>query len=346
MNILGIETSADETSVAVVRDGREVLSCSVASSMKIHVSTGGIVPENAARKQIEYIIPTLEDALTTAFPDEDIKNKKKLFSNIDAIAVTIGHGLIGSLLVGVETAKTLATIFDKPIIPVDHVKAHVYGAFLGETAPQFPAIALIVSGGHTGIVLMKDHHTFEWVGGTRDDAAGECFDKCARLLGLPYPGGPSIAKAAQAFMEKNKDFKFNLFPRPMIHDKTSDMSFSGLKTAVKQMVEKNKKEALYSIEQLAAEVQAAIVDTLITKTEIATLEKKPKSLIVCGGVSANIELRNAFQALQSIKLPFLDLHVPPFKYTTDNAAMVASYAFFNNNPQEPKEVYPNPELHF
>jgi len=194
MNILGIETSCDETAAAVIKDGTKILSNVVASSADMHAETGGIIPENAARQQIKSIIPVITSVL----------EKAKIGSEeIDVIAVTSGPGLIGSLLVGIETAKTLSLLWDKPIIPANHLSAHIYANWISnKKVPEFPALALVVSGGHTDIVLMKDHGKLEWIGGTRDDAAGEAFDKTARLLGLPYPGGPAISAEAEKYMTK------------------------------------------------------------------------------------------------------------------------------------------------
>ncbi len=349
MNILAIETSCDETSVAIVTDGTEVLTCITASSMDIHTATGGIIPENAARKQIEYILPTLEKALSVIQEKGDANTKvwmKECMEHIDAIAVTVGPGLIGSLLVGVETAKTLATFYQKPLIPVNHVKAHIYATFLTEPHPQFPLIALVVSGGHTDFIFMKDHNTYNWIGGTRDDAAGEAFDKSARLLGLGYPGGPAISKSADLYLQENPHAKLNLFPRPMIHDDTFDVSFSGLKTAVHRIVEKNKTDNMYSQEQLAAELQEAIIDSLINKTVKVVDRYNPKSVVICGGVSGNARLKMSLKALQLFEANNISVHVPLLKYTTDNAAMIGSFAFFNRANSQIETVAPNPELHF
>ncbi len=346
MNILAIETSCDETSVAVVKNGTDVLSCVIATSMKLHAESGGIIPENAARKQIEYIIPTIEKALQIAFPHENILARDETFEQIDAIAVTVGPGLIGSLLVGVETAKTLASVFNKRLIPVNHVQAHIYATFLSKTPPQFPFLSLVVSGGHTDFVYVEKHGSYKRIGGTRDDAAGEAFDKCARIIGLGYPGGPSIAKAAEQYISKNPNSKLTLFPRPMIFDKSLDLSFSGLKTAVLRLVKTNEKDNVYSKEQLAAEVQAAIADSLIKKTLRAVESLNIKSVVLCGGVSANIYLRHQMEALLLFNKVSLSLHVPELVYCTDNAAMVGSCAFFNQNNDFVLSLEPNPELHF
>src|SRR5579859_6448290 len=224
MKILGIETSCDETAAAVIEQlpdkSLKILSNVIATSREMHAKTGGVIPENAAREQIKSIIPVIQNALS---------------GDRDAIAITVGPGLIGSLLVGVETAKTLAYLWNKPIIPVNHMVGHVYANFLKDT-PQFPLLALVVSGGHTDLVYMKSHGDIKYVGGTRDDAAGEAFDKTARLLNLPYPGGPNLSKEAQKYLDENPDAKLNFFPRPMLNENNFDWSFSGLKTAVSREV--------------------------------------------------------------------------------------------------------------
>jgi len=326
MKILGIETSCDETAAAVVADGTKILSNIVASSAEMHTKTGGVIPEEAARQQVRSILPVIGEAL----------GGKK---DIDAIAVTVGPGLIGSLLVGVETAKTLSLLWKKPLIPVNHLVAHIYANWPGESPPPFPALALVVSGGHTDLVLMKGHGALTWIGGTRDDAAGEAFDKSARLLGLPYPGGPSIA--AEASKLSGVNFKLNLFPRPMIAEHNFDWSFSGLKTAVMREVAANKK---VSRERLAAEVQEAIVDVLVEKTLAAVGKLKPKSLLLAGGVSANTRLREKFESEIAARKLDVDLRFPPPQLCTDNAAYIAAAAFFNPSPAPLESVGVAPEL--
>ncbi len=335
MNILGIETSCDETAAAVVESGTKILSNIIASSAEMHAETGGIIPENAARQQVKSIVPIITSALEKA----KIKNNK-----IDAIAVTSGPGLIGSLLVGIETAKTLSLLWEKPIISVNHLSAHLYANWLSnKKIPEFPALALVVSGGHTDIVLMKDHGKLKWIGGTRDDAAGEAFDKTARLLGLPYPGGPAISIEAEKYITKNPNIKLSLFPRPMINEKNYDWSFSGLKTAVLNKV-KDKKLNKEEKQKTAAEVQEAIVDVLIKKTLRAAREYKPKSLLLAGGVAANTRLKEKFKAVISEHAPSIDFFVPPPKLCTDNAAYIASFAYFNHSPTPWQEISANPQL--
>lgn len=348
MIILGIETSCDETAAAVVENGTKILSNVVASSSELHIKTGGIVPEEAARKQVEYIIPVIQEALIKAFPSQSTSHQL-LATKIDAIAINYGPGLIGSLLVGVETAKTLSFIFDKPLIPVNHIIAHTYGNFIKSSPnkiykkylPEFPAIDLTVSGGHTELLLMRNHNNFKFLGGTRDDAAGEAFDKIARILGLPYPGGPSISKKADKYFEKVENPKLILFPRPMIDSKNYDFSFSGLKTAVKNYLKKNPKQ---DIEEIASEVQEAIADSLIEKTVKACGEFNPKSLLLSGGVAANKRLRSKLQERNKIENPSIVFHVPDTKLCTDNAVFISSRAFFNQKHIPWKKLEANPQL--
>jgi N6-L-threonylcarbamoyladenine synthase len=327
MIILGVETSCDETAAAIVKDGKTVLSSTVASSQELHTKTGGIIPERAAREQINSIIPVIQEALT-----------ETNITDIDAIAVTYGPGLIGSLLVGVEAAKTLSLVWNKPIIPVNHLVAHIYANWAGaENPPQFPAFSLVVSGGHTDLVYLKSHGEIEYIGGTRDDAAGEAFDKTARLIGLPYPGGPSISAEANNY----KNERLELFPRPMINDDNFDMSFSGLKTAVSTYIKNNSD---YNKPQIAAEIQEAIVDTLVSKSKKAIEKYSPKSFLLAGGVSANLRLREKFKDLFSREKYQTKLFIPTAKYSTDNAVMIASAAFYNNNPIPWQDVSANPSL--
>jgi len=316
MKILGIETSCDETAAAVVKNGTKILSNLVASSIELHQKTGGIIPEVAAREQLKFIIPVIEKAL----------GKRK----IDALAITVGPGLIGSLLVGVETAKTLAYLWQKTIIPVNHLQAHLYANWLEGKKPTFPALGLVVSGGHTDLVLLKDHGKIRWLGGTRDDAAGECFDKTARVLGLPYPGGPAIAQLAG----KGDPHAYDL-PRPMIDQANFDFSFSGLKTAVIHLVrkEKNIKQA-----DLAASIQAAIIEVLVEKTVKAAQKYQAKSVLLAGGVAANQELRRQVEA------KLTNLFVPSPQLCTDNATYIAANAFFDFKPLTWKKIRANPSL--
>lgn len=345
MIILGIETSCDETAAAVVENGAKILSNVVATSAEMHAKTGGIIPEQAARQQIKSILPVIDDAL---------KKSGKRKAEIDTIAVTVGPGLIGSLLVGMETAKALSFLWGKPLVPVNHLAAHIYANWLKDSLkpPKFPALALVVSGGHTDLVLMSDHGKFQWIGGTRDDAAGEAFDKTARLLGLPYPGGPAISNEAEKYLNQSpitNHQSLSLFPRPMIDEKNYDWSFSGLKTSVLRKTEilKNKKTKKLSSENisiLAAETQEAIADVLVEKTLRAVNKYRPKSLLLAGGVAANQRLRDKFR-LSIGHLSFsIDFRVPPPSLCTDNAAYIAAFANFNYQPVLWKRVSVNPQL--
>jgi len=338
MRILGIETSCDETAAAVVEDGTKILSNVVASSVELHQKTGGIIPEVAAREQVRCIIAVIEEALSRVKERESGRAK-----GIEAIAVTVGPGLIGSLLVGVETAKTLAYVWKKPIVPVNHLQAHLYANWLDGQRPQFPAIGLVVSGGHTELVLMKGHGQFQWLGGTRDDAAGECFDKAARVLGLGYPGGPAIAAEAEKLKTKNLKLKRKL-PRPMIETEDFDFSFSGLKTAVINRVkEQESKRIEVNITALAHEIQEAITDVLVEKTIRAAEMYQVKSVLLAGGVAANSRLREKFY-LSLSRSPALSLFVPPAQLCTDNAAYVASFSYFNYQPVPWEKIQSDPSL--
>lgn len=330
MKILGIESSCDETAAAVVEDGTKVIASAVASSLELHAKTGGIIPEEAARQQIKSILPVLEETLEAC-----------TIENIDAIAVTVGPGLIGSLVVGVETAKTLSLLWNKPIIPINHLVGHIYANWLDlqKEIPMFPALALVVSGGHTDLVVMNSHSDITWIGGTRDDAAGEAFDKTARLLGLSYPGGPSISREAEEYIKSaGENLEMKLFPRPMINDNTFDFSFSGLKTAAQNVIQTPHEQ---SIQCLAAEIQESIVDVLVTKTMKAVEKYKPKSLLLAGGVTANKRLREKFQQEAGKDI---SLYIPEFKYCTDNAAYIAAAAYFHQTPIAWQNLSTNPEL--
>jgi N6-L-threonylcarbamoyladenine synthase len=345
MILLGIETSCDETSAAIIEGGNNgviLKSNVIASSLLTHGKTGGIIPENAAREQIKYIIPVIDEALNQA----GIK-----LSEIDAIALTYGPGLIGSLLVGVETAKTISMVFNKPVIPVNHMIGHIYANFInGNPKPEirnpklnpnieFPAIALVVSGGHTDLLLMQDHGEYELLGGTRDDAAGEAFDKIGRMLGFSYPAGPSIEKAA---LDGNPK-RFH-FPRPMIGSSDFDFSFSGLKSAVLRQTQSIKRLDKQTINDLSYASQDAIVDVIVKKTMKAAEKYSVKSLLLSGGVAANQSLRDLFRVQSSkFKVKFF---APAKNLCTDNAAMVATAGFFNFNPLPWDNITADPELYF
>jgi len=320
MRILGIETSCDETAVALVegKNGRvREIESLVASQIDIHAAYGGVVPEVAAREHVHAIIPLIETLL----------GNFRTRPNIDAIAVTAGPGLFSSLMVGVETAKALAYAWNIPLVRVNHIEGHLYSSVINEAKPlKFPAIALIVSGGHTEIISVKKHGQYKLVGRTRDDAAGEAFDKTAQTLGLGYPGGPAISKAALS----GDSGAFDL-PRPMLKEDNFDFSFAGLKTAVLYSW-RNQKPATKNqqlVSDMAASVQAAIVEVLVQKTFRAARELKAKTLVVGGGVIANDALRAALLSRGKEELPKLDIRMPQKKYTTDNAVMIAAAGYFH-----------------
>lgn len=327
MRLLGIETSCDETAAAIVVDGTTLLSNTVSSSLPLHAKTGGIIPEKAAREQLKAMIPVL---------DQTFKDASLSPTSIDAIAVTAGPGLFGSLILGVESAKALAFALNKPIVPINHLVGHIYANWLENPAPPtFPNLTLIVSGGHSEIVLMRGHGDFEWLGGTRDDAAGEAFDKTARVLGLTYPGGPAIQKAASGV--KNLD---NTLPRPLHDSSDFDFSFSGLKTAVVNLVG-DKKLTEKEVHQYAAEIQEAIVDSLLIKTLKAVEKHGVKELLLAGGVAANARLTEKAREKFSGKV-----HAPSPKLCVDNGAMIASAAFFNYKPVPWQEIAADSGLFF
>jgi N6-L-threonylcarbamoyladenine synthase len=324
LTILGIETSCDETSASLLNIKNhkfKIVSNVVFSQVKIHAQYGGIVPEVAARKHAENIVFVLETVI----------NPKKI--SFDAIAVTNGPGLITSLLVGVEAAKTLAFLTNKPLIPVNHLVAHIYSSFINnwplEIKNFLPAVCLVVSGGHTELILMKDFEKFEKIGQTLDDAAGECFDKVAKILGLGYPGGPIISEYAKKWKSQtNSKILINL-PRPMINSPDFNFSFSGLKTAV---LYKTRQLGDFKTSQLIPlichEVEKAIVEVLVEKTIKAVKKFKAKSIILGGGVTANDFLRKSFKTkIKNLKLK-INLFIPPKKLSTDNAVMVALAGYF------------------
>lgn len=345
MRILGIETSCDETAAAVVESASrrrlKLLSNVIASSVDLHVAYGGVVPEIAARSHIESILPVIDKALADA---------KTNWGQIDAIAVTNGPGLAGSLLIGVLTARTLAIAKNKPLHAVNHVEAHIYAAFLTEKAkssqlkaislndkqPEFPILALIVSGGHTQLVLFRNHFNYKLLGQTADDAAGEAFDKVAKILGLPYPGGPSVSKIAAK--GNSKAFKF---PKAQMSN-SYDFSFSGLKTAVLRATqsaagqdytfESHKLAKLLSARQkadIAASFQHTAVTTLLDSLAIAIWEHKPKSVVIAGGVAANQHLRSLAKKIRPAPV------YPDIKLCTDNAAMIAVHGYYQASQKRP-----------
>ena len=332
MRILGIETSCDETACAVVEDGTRVLSNTIASQIDLHKKTGGVVPEVAAREHILKIIPVIEESLNEA---------KLTWEDIDAIAAVPGPGLISALLTGSLTASTLALIKEKPLIPVHHILSHIYGNWCDRKEEfEFPILILTVSGGHNDLILMKNHGEFELVGETLDDAAGEAFDKVAKLLGLGYPGGPAIQKAA----EEGDDNKFYL-PKAKLKNGGYDFSFSGLKTAVLYEIQQeygqnfdpNELDKQF-VSGMAASFQKTVAETLTEKLVQAYDKYRPKEIHLAGGVSANLYLRK--HAEEMLKPYGIPLKYPKnIKYCTDNAAMVASCAhfMFQKNPEQYKQ---------
>ena len=351
MIVLGIETSCDETSVGVVRDGYELLACVTASSMDIHAKYGGVVPELAAREHVSSIIPTIDEALEQAFCNNLDKNtprnSKDAWSNIDAIAVTHGAGLGGSLLVGVMTARTLAIVKQKPLYAINHVEGHIYANFLTKTSlkgyqlpsrqPRFPMLGLIVSGGHSQLVLWHDHFDYTLLGQTHDDAIGEAFDKVAKILGLPYPGGPSIAKKSL----RGDPFVFR-FPKAKMSGKY-DFSYSGLKTAVLRATQSAIGEShefpSYKIadrlsekqkSDIAASFQHIAIETIVDKTIQAVEEFQPNGVVIGGGVASSTELRHQLGA----RLPLAAEYTDP-KLCTDNGAMIATLGYFHIMKNQP-----------
>lgn len=314
LRVLGIESSCDETAAAIVEDGRVIQSSVIASQVDLHAQFGGVYPELASREHVKAIYATVNEALHQAHMQ---------LSDLDGVAVTRGPGLAGSLVVGVNMAKALAMSAQLPIVGVNHLEGHIYSAWLYNSTsrptpePKFPLIALLVSGGHTELVLMRGHLQYETLGGTVDDAAGEAFDKVARLLDLGYPGGPSIQKAA---MEGNP--KAFLFPKARLSEPWN-FSFSGLKTAVLRTVEELKAAGKeIPVSDVAASFQAAVVAALYEKTMQAAQEFKAKEIIVAGGVSANKALREAFRSQNKFRG-----HIPHISLCTDNAAMVAAAGY-------------------
>ncbi|MFC1948993.1 tRNA (adenosine(37)-N6)-threonylcarbamoyltransferase complex transferase subunit TsaD [Chloroflexota bacterium] len=308
MKILGIETSCDETAAAVVEDGIKILSNQIASQVEIHARYGGIVPEIASRQHILSIIPIIEQAMTEAEVD---------WSQLNGIAVTNGPGLAGSLLIGVNTAKAIALTRNIHITGVNHLEGHIYANWLTEPGPGptpiFPLVSLIVSGGHSDLVLMKGHGDYVLLGRTRDDAAGEAFDKAARILGLGYPGGPAIQRAAESGAASIE------LPRAWLKG-TNDFSFSGLKTALLRLEEGGQ---IPNTADGAASFQEAVVDVLVTKTIATAREHRVKQVLLAGGVAANGLLRR--RLVKDSPIPVL---IPDLKLCTDNAAMIAACGYF------------------
>ena len=338
MKVLAIESTCDETAASVVESpsagsglsGVKVLSSVVASSAKIHEKYGGVVPEVASREQVKSIIPVITEALGET-------NTKE----VDAIAVSFGPGLMGSLLIGVETAKVLAWVFDKPLLKVNHVSAHLMANWLTEEdnrTPEMPAIGLVASGGHTDFVYIKSLKDWEWIGGTRDDAAGEAFDKVARAFGLAYPGGPEIDKEANRVSDEDygKLRKEERLPRPLINDGSLEMSFSGLKAAVTRLDLNETNKGIY-----IRDFAEAVTEVLVKKTKLAMEKYEVKSVLLAGGVAANTKIREAMKKV--VEEEGLKFFVPELKYCGDNAAMIGASAVLN--PQKASyEDSPDPGM--
>ena len=332
MLVLGIESSCDETAAAVVRDGQELLSNVVQTQIDIHKAFGGVVPEVAARSHIEVVLAVVDEALQKA----DVT-----WDDIDAIGVTYAPGLIGSLLIGSLTARTLAIIKNKPLYNIHHVEAHVYANLLLNPQPQFPMLALIVSGGHSQLVLFRNHGDYDLLGQTQDDAVGEAFDKVAKIIGLPYPGGPSVSAPAES--GNSRAFQF---PKARMQG-AYDFSFSGLKTAVLRRVQElcgkthdfpsTQLAALLNDSQrndLAASFQRVAIETLVDKTVKAFNDFSPASVVIAGGVAANQELRRQLRE----RLP-ITIDYAPVNLCTDNAAMIATLTYYRAQIQEPADPY-------
>ena len=332
MRVLGIESSCDETSVAIVDDGRHLVCNVIVSQIDIHKAFGGVVPEVAARSHLEVILQVIDEAFTRAECGWDA---------IDAIAVTYAPGLVGSLLIGLMTARTLAIVTGKPLYGVNHVEGHVYANFLLDTPPAFPVLALIVSGLHSQLVLFHDHGNYELLGQTQDDAVGEAFDKVARMLGLPYPGGPAISAAA-----KSGDSHAFSLPKAKMKG-PYDFSFSGLKTAVLRALQAhigvghdfssfNLPERLDEVtkQNMAASFQRTAIETLVDKTEKAFHEYSPASVVIAGGVAANQELRRQL----SERLP-IAIDYPDISLCGDNGAMIAALGYYESLRREPDSPY-------
>jgi N6-L-threonylcarbamoyladenine synthase len=306
--VLGIETSCDETSAAILADGRRVLSNVVASQDDVHAPYGGVVPELASRRHLEVIVPVVEKALAEA---------GVTLGDLDGIAVTYGPGLVGSLLVGCSMAKALAWVHGLPLVGVNHLEGHVYAAFLTEDPPEYPFLALVVSGGHTALYHASAPLTYRLVGQTRDDAAGEAFDKVAKLLGLGFPGGPIIQRTAE-----RGDPRAIEFPLAQMSDGASDFSFSGVKTSVSLYARRQQPLSEAQIADVAASFQAAVVKMLVRKTVRAALRIGVKRVVLTGGVAANGPLRAALRA--EAEQHGIRLHIPPPRLCTDNAAMISA----------------------
>lgn len=356
MKILSIETSCDETSASVVektKSGIKILSNITTSSANIHATTGGIIPEKAAREQLAYIIPVIIETLFSSQKKELSKNYQENYSEalrilettIDAIAVTNGPGLIGSLLVGVETAKTLSFALKKPVVPIHHLLAHIGANFIGEKNIEFPLIGLVISGGHTDLLYFKSVTNFKWLGGTRDDAAGEALDKIGRLLNIDYPAGREIERRAKKVSRDGssvKGSKFS-FTSPLIGSSDFDFSFSGLKAEAARAVKKSNLSD-ETIDQICFATQKAMINVVVKKTIMAASKYGVKTILLGGGVSSNQTLKNQLDnQAQEIGVKVFS---PDMEYCTDNAAMIGAQALLNYKPVEWHNIQTQPELYF
>ena len=313
IKILAVETSCDETAAAVSENGLNILSSVVASQVDWHQKYGGVVPEIASRKHMEFINPVIDEAL---------KEAEVILEEIDAVAATYGPGLVGSLLVGLSYAKAMALALNKPFIGVNHIAGHIYANFISKKDIETPVICLTVSGGHTDLLYFKEYGEYEILGRTQDDAAGEAFDKIARYLGLGYPGGPLIEKKAKDGQEDAIDF-----PRPFLNKDNYDFSFSGLKTAVINYIHNQKQKGNeLNINDIAASFQKAVIDILTAKTLKAALNKKVNSVILSGGVAANERFRAVLK--ERLAKEGIPLYYPDLKLCTDNAAMISTVAYY------------------
>lgn len=321
LKLLAIESSCDETSAAVIEDGKKVLSNVVASQIDIHKEYGGVVPEIASRMHVELIMPVVDKAINDSGTDRE---------NLDAVAVTHGPGLIGALMVGLSTAKALAFGLNIPLVGVNHLEAHMSAVHL-ENQVKFPFVGLVVSGGHTSLYLVKSYTEFEMLGKTRDDAAGEAFDKAAKIMDLPYPGGVEIDKLAKEGNREAIDF-----PRPFMKSSTLDFSFSGIKTSVLYYLKKHPNPNDKELRDICASYQEAIVETLVNKTLLAAREHNVESVVIAGGVACNSRLRELSK--EELEKEEVAVYIPSPKYCTDNAAMIGSLGGFMFQNQTTSEL--------
>lgn len=338
MKILAIETSCDETAASIIEINDEngsikPLSNIVSSQIELHAAWGGVVPNLAAREHLKNILPVIEECL---------KKSHSTPQDLDLLAVTQGPGLIPALLVGTTTAKTLSYLWKKPLIGIHHIEGHIYSNFINKSPDEvaFPILCLVVSGGHTQLVLMRKHLHYEIIGQTQDDAVGEAFDKVARTLGLGYPGGPIVSALASQLKQGETKYQIT-FPRPMLASQTYDFSFSGLKTAVLYYVKKNEEHLQDEkfIQKVCYEFQQAALDVLIKKTISAAQVYRPKTILLAGGVSANKQLQLQLAKKIEEVAPHIKFFFPEPAFQLDNAGMIAAAAFFRYRATEKKEIF-------